>query len=90
MNPFATTGRYETDTVELLNASKAYRIQSRWPQGARWRFVTAKPHGEWRPFDSVGLLFQDIDQARRALARMKTANAGDFRLVGENGEFPAP
>lgn len=59
----------------------AYRIQDRWPKWARWRTVTPRPHSERFPFDSKGLAFRTLVEAREACAIFASTNCGEFRIV---------
>jgi hypothetical protein len=61
-----------------------YRIESRYPQWARWRVVPASPHREKCPFDAKGLIFSSIEDAYSHMAKMQLANAGEFRIVIDN------
>jgi hypothetical protein len=60
-----------------------YQIISRWPQWARFRKVTARPHGEKYHFDARTreLVFDTYDDAINAVESMKRANAGDYRVI---------
>jgi len=59
-----------------------YRIESQWPNAnARWRIVTPAPHSERHPFDKIGLIFPNSDEAKQVVARMKNANEGQYRVV---------
>ena len=60
-----------------------YQIISRWPNWARWRRVTARPHDERWPFDPLTneLVFDDPYTALEAAESMAKANAGDYRVI---------
>lgn len=60
-----------------------YMLESRWPQWARWRPVTAAPHSERWPVDpqTRRLVFDSAAMAEQAAEGMRRANAGEFRVV---------
>lgn len=59
-----------------------YQIISRWPHWARFRKVTARPHGERYPFDpkTRELVFDTYDEARIAADSMQLHNSGEYRV----------
>ena len=59
-----------------------YTIESRWPEWARWRPVTARPHDERFPFDprTKQLVFERHDCAAAAAQSLSAANAGEYRV----------
>ena len=59
----------------------SYRIYSRTSEYYRWRIVTPRPHGERYPFDSTGLLFASIPDAKVALDQLRAANDAQFMII---------
>lgn len=62
-----------------------YTIESRYPAWARWRPVTASPHGESWPFNPTTrvLTFLTRAEAMECLYVLRRSNASDFRVAEE-------
>ena len=65
----------------LSRRPAVYRIESRWPDWARWRIVTAAPHSERHAFDNLGLRFPSRESAQAVADSMARCNAGEYRVT---------